>query len=166
MRKGLRVRLTAVAAALWALAGCTPAAEQAAAPEATVPAQAEAPVTHLAEDAGLQWGPCPDIFPAGCEIAVLHGDPAQPNADVFLRVPGGYALPAHSHTSAERMVLVGGELNVRYQGAEATSLSAGEYAFGPAGLPHVANCQSTEACILFIAFEGPVDALPFEGTIE
>ena len=37
----------------------------------------------------LQWGPCPPIFPAGCQIAVLHGDPARPNADVFLRVPGG-----------------------------------------------------------------------------
>lgn len=160
------MRSISAAAALWALAACTPASEQPAAPDSNASAPAEAPLTRLAQAPDLQWGPCPDIFPAGCEIALLHGDPAQPNADVFLRVPGGYVLPAHSHTSAERMVLVGGELNVRYQGAEATTLSAGEYAFGPAGLPHVADCQSTEACILFIAFEGPVDALPFEGAIE
>jgi quercetin dioxygenase-like cupin family protein len=148
------------------LASCAPAAEQATAPDEAAPALAEAPVTHLAQDADLQWGACTDIFPAGCEIAVLHGNPAQPNADVFLRVPGGYTLPAHSHTSAERMVLVSGELNVHYQGAEATLLSAGEYAFGPAGLAHVGTCLSAEPCTLFIAFEGPIDALPFEGAIE
>lgn len=127
---------------------------------------ADAPLTRLAQDADLQWGPCPDIFPAGCEIAVLHGDPAQPNADVFLRVPGGVVLPPHSHSSAERMVLVSGELDVQYQGFRATRLTAGEYAFGPAGLPHVAKCESTDPCVLFIAFEGPVDALPFSGEIQ
>lgn len=75
-------------------------------------------------------------------------------------------IPPHSHTSVERMVLITGELNVHYQGVPATVLTAGEYAFGPAGLPHVANCVSTEASTLFIAFEGPVDALPFEGPLE
>jgi uncharacterized RmlC-like cupin family protein len=120
----------------------------------------------MASDASLQWGPCPEIFPAGCEVAVLHGDPAQQNADVFLRVPGGYQIPAHSHTSAERMILVTGQLNVRYQGAEEAQLTTGEYAFGPAGLPHVANCASTEPCTLFIAFEQPVDAIAFEGTLD
>ena len=63
------------------------------------------PVTATVNSA-LQWGPCPSIFPAGCQIAVLNGDPAKPNADVFLRVPGGYTIPPHSHTSPERIVLV------------------------------------------------------------
>jgi mannose-6-phosphate isomerase-like protein (cupin superfamily) len=165
MKYGPGFSMVLAATGTWVLASCTPAAEQTAAPE-PAPAQADAPLTHLAQDPALQWGACPDIFPAGCEIAVLHGDPAQPNADLFLRVPGGYSLPAHSHTSAERMVLVSGELNVHYQGADATSLSVGEYAFGPAGLPHVGACVSAEPCTLFIAFEGPVDALPFEGTVE
>jgi quercetin dioxygenase-like cupin family protein len=118
------------------------------------------------QDAALQWGPCPDLFPPGCEITVVHGDPARPNADVFLRVPGGYELPAHSHTSAERMILIAGELDVKYQGAEASALTAGEYAYGPAGLPHRANCASAEACVLFIAFEGPVDAVAFAGVLD
>ena len=33
----------------------------------------------------VQWGPCPPIFAKGCEIAVLHGNPANPNADIWLR---------------------------------------------------------------------------------
>ncbi len=116
--------------------------------------------------ADLQWGPCPPIFPEGCQIAVLHGDPSKPNADVFLRVPGGYQIPTHAHTSPERMVLVEGQLNVRYKGTAAELLSPGEYAYGPAKLAHQATCQSTTPCTLFIAFEGPVDAEAFAGSLE
>lgn len=107
---------------------------------------------------GLRWGPCPPLFPRGCQIAVLHGDPARPNADVFLRIPGGYRIPAHRHSSAERMILVSGQLQVRYQGSPATILTAGTYAYGPAGRPHEARCVGRRHCTLFIAFEGPVDA--------
>src|SRR5688572_22342436 len=76
----------------------------------------ELAVNRRATDAQLQWGPCPTFFPAGCQIAALHGDPANPNADVFFRVPARYNLPAHWHTSPERMVLVSGELHVTYEG--------------------------------------------------
>ena len=140
----------------------------AAATEATGANQAagdEAPLAKAASDAGLQWGPCPDGMPEGCGIAVLHGDPANPNADIFLRVPGGSAIPPHAHTSAERMILVGGELEVKYKAAPAKVLRTGHYAYGPAKLPHRATCRSSEHCILFIAFEGPVDVLPVEGSI-
>jgi mannose-6-phosphate isomerase-like protein (cupin superfamily) len=109
-------------------------------------------------DTELQWGPCPELFPAGCQIAVLHGDPAQPNADVFFRVPGRYDLPAHWHTSPERMVLVSGELQVTYDGQEPAILRPGMYAYGPAKAVHRGRCASAEPCVLFIAFEVPVDA--------
>jgi len=156
-------RFAALAACLLGALACTPAAE---APEADAQPSPQAPLAIAAGDAGLQWGACPPIFPAGCEIAVLHGDPAQPNADIFLRVPGGYAIPAHSHTSAERMILVTGQMQVDYQGAPPATLSAGMYAYGPPALPHDATCTSTEACTLFIAFEGPVDANPHEGSVD
>lgn len=117
-------------------------------------------------DSALSWGACPPIFPAGCEIAVLHGDPAEPNVDVFLRVPGGYKIPAHRHTSAERMILIEGELSATYKGAPAATLAAGAYAYGPPGVPHRAECLSEEPCVLFIAFEEPVDAEAFTGSID
>ena len=120
-------------------------------------------LSELATD--LQWGDCPAIFPPGCKIAVLHGNPAEPGADVFLRVPAGYTIPAHSHTSAERMVLVSGQLDVTYAGHPTVSLKRGDYAYGPAALPHTAHCNGVEACTLFIAFNGAVDALPFAGEI-
>lgn len=149
------LRTIAVAAALLA-----PATAASSAPAG------EAPLAIKAADPALKWGPCPAIFPAGCEIAVLHGDPAKPNADVFLRVRGGQRLPAHTHTSAERMILVTGELKVKYKGAPAATLTPGMYAFGPAGLPHEADCRDGAACTLFIAFEGPVDAAGFQGKLD
>ncbi len=146
-------------------AACGPTTEQPAA-DAGTNAAPEAPLAISAQDPTLQWGPCPDIFPAGCEITVLHGDPSQPNADAFLRVPGGYVIPPHSHTSAERMILVSGEMNVHYQGSQPATLTAGQYAYGPPGVPHDATCVGTETCTLFIAFVGPVDAIAHDGAIE
>ena len=134
---------------------------------AAQPAAASAvPLAKAATDPNLQWGACPEGMPQGCGIAVLQGDPAKPNADIFLKVPGGSTIPPHAHSSAERMVLVSGELDVKYQGASASLLKGGHYAYGPARLPHQATCRSSEPCTLFIAFEGPVDVLPFEGPLD
>lgn len=119
----------------------------------------EPPLAMRATDANLKWGPCPSIFSGDCKIAVLHGDPANPNADVFLRIGGGMTLPAHRHSSAERMILVSGRLRVDYRGAPPATLVPGSYAYGPAGVPHRAVCLSKQRCTLFIAFEGPVDAV-------
>lgn len=130
------------------------------------PSNSEQALAIAAADSTLKWGPCPEIFPAGCEIAVLRGDPAKPNADVFLRVPSNYAIPAHSHTSAERMILVTGELQVAYKGQPPATLTVGSYAYGPANAPHKATCLSAEPCTLFIAFEQPVDAKPHAGAID
>lgn len=109
-------------------------------------------------DNNLQWGPCPEFMPAGCEIAVLHGDPAKKNADIFFKVPANAKIPMHTHTSAERMVLVSGELEVTYEGEESIILREGTYAYGPAKKPHKAKCGDSP-CVLFIAFEDPVDAI-------
>ncbi|HSM10718.1 MAG TPA: cupin domain-containing protein [Lysobacter sp.] len=129
--------------------------------QAHAPAQAQArALAHTAKDPQLQWGPCPEFMPEGCAIAVLHGDPGQDNADVFFRVPAGAQIPLHWHTSAERMVLVEGELQVTYAGQEPVALRPGTYAYGPAKLAHEGRCGEAAACTLFIAFEQPVDAFP------
>ena len=120
----------------------------------------EMSVTSTFKDAQLKWGPCPPFIPAGCEITVLHGDPAKGNFDVFFKVPANFTIPEHWHTSAERMVLVSGKLKVKYQGQDAVTLMPGMYAYGPAKLPHKATCEKGDACVLFIAFESALDAVP------
>ena len=130
-------------------------------------AYAEAPEKEKAlawtyQDPQLKWGPCPAFLPKGCAIAVLHGDPAKDNADIFLKVPGGSTLASHWHTSPERMILVAGTLHVTYEGQQKATLKPGTYAYGPAKLPHNAVCVGRKPCVLFIAFGSPVDAVPIE----
>jgi quercetin dioxygenase-like cupin family protein len=124
----------------------------------------EQALTRTARDAELKWGPCPPFLPKGCGIAVLHGDPAKDNVDVFLKVPAKSSIPLHWHTSAERMVLVAGELHVTYEGQKTAVLKPGTYAYGPAKRPHEGFCASAVPCVLFIAFESPLDAVPVEST--
>ncbi len=116
-------------------------------------------VAISANDPNLDWGPCPEFMPEGCNIAVLHGDPTKKNVDVFLKVPANSTIPKHTHTSAERMILVAGEMEVTYEGEEPQKLETGSYAYGPAKKPHNAKCGNSP-CILFIAFEEPLDANP------
>ena len=177
----MRIGFNVVAIGLLTLAGCdarTPSADRgaqgeaanasAAPPAATgpaAPADSERPLAIAAAAADLQWGPCPAGMPEGCQIAVLHGDPARPNADILLKVPAGAAIAPHWHSSAERIMLVAGRLAVKYQGHGEAMLEPGTYAFGPARLPHRADCRSAEPCTLFIAFEGPVDRHDFDGDV-
>lgn len=122
--------------------------------------ETELSLVKTAEDADLKWGPCPPFMPNGCSIAILHGDPSKENLDVFFKVPANSNIPNHWHNSAERMILVSGELEVKYQGEKPRTLKVGSYAYGPATKPHTAKCGNAGPCILFIAFEGPLDAIP------
>lgn len=124
-------------------------------------AVAEPALAKTHHDKDLQWGPCPPFLPQGCGIAVLHGDPGKPNVDVFFKVPGGSTIAPHTHTSAERMVLVSGKLEVKYAGQSAVTLKPGTYAYGPAKTVHEATCHKGDPCVLFIAFESPLDAVQY-----
>ncbi len=110
--------------------------------------------------ANITWGPCPEFMPDGCEIAILHGDPAKPNVDILFKLPANSDIPNHWHNSAERMILLSGELQVTYQGENTQTLKQGNYAYGPAKKPHSGKCGNAGPCVLFIAFEDPLDAIP------
>lgn len=122
--------------------------------------KSEAAIVRDAQDKDLEWGPAPAFMPKGTELTVLHGDPSKMNADVLLRIPAKATMPSHWHTSAERMILISGELHVSYEGQDRVILKAGSYAYGPPKLRHDAVCVSDVPCVLFIAFESPVDAVP------
>lgn len=119
-------------------------------------------LTAEADSNQLEWAPCPDFMPSSCRIAVLQGNPAEPNTDIFFKLEGNTSVPNHWHNSAERMVLVSGEMQVDYEGQQPETLTPGMYAYGPPEAPHTASCESSEPCVLFIAWEKPVDAFEVE----
>ena len=153
--------LIAVLAAL-TLAGSVMAEsqdEEAAKPER--PSSDEPAFTLDADDPALEWLPCPDFMPGDCRIAILQGDPEEGDFDLLFRLQPGTTAPRHWHTSAERMVLLTGELHLDFEGQDALVMDPGTYAYGPPGRPHSAHCAEGDACLLFIAFEEHLDAIPY-----
>ena len=118
----------------------------------------ELSVLKTIDDTGLEWGPCPPFMPEGCAIAVLHGDPSKVNVDVLFKVEANSDIPNHWHNSPERMILLSGELKVTYEGEKTQTMKIGSYAYGPSKKPHTAKCGNDGPCIIFIAFENPLDA--------
>ena len=118
----------------------------------------ELSVLKTIDDSGLEWGPCPPFMPEGCAIAVLHGDPSKVNVDVLFKVEANSDIPNHWHNSPERMILLSGELKVTYEGEKTQTMKIGSYAYGPSKKPHTAKCGNDGPCIIFIAFEKPLDA--------
>ena len=120
----------------------------------------EEAIVESVENDDLQWVSCPDFMPESCRVSVLHGNPANPNTDIFFKLKSNTSVPDHTHTSAERMVLISGKLKVDYEGQKSATMLEGNYGYGPPEKPHSASCVSDEPCILFIAFEEPIDAFP------
>ncbi len=124
--------------------------------------QQDAAFTISADEESLEWVNCPEFMTESCSISVLQGNPKEPNTDIFFKLQGNTTVPNHWHHSAERMVLVSGEMNVNYEGQDPAVITPGVYAYGPPELPHTASCESDEPCVLFIAFNKPVDAFAVE----
>lgn len=91
----------------------------------------------------LKWGPAPAVFPAGAEMAVLHGDPTKPGEyTVRLRMPNGYRIQPHYHPADEHVTVIHGHLMVgmgnSFTTKDALSMTAGGFASVPANQHHFA----------------------------
>lgn len=114
----------------------------------------EISIAKTIHDSDIVWNPAPDDYP-GCFITFLHGDIAEPNLDFFFRIEPNTEVIYHTHNSAERMILLSGELEVQYEGEKSQILKPGTYAYGPAKKPHRAKCLNSGQCVLFVAMNEP-----------
>lgn len=127
--------------------------------DSSIEEAAQSVVVSSKNYASMEWMGCPPpLDNEGCFISVLQGDPSKPNSDVMFKLTAGASVPEHWHSSAERMLLVSGELHVTYKGEDTKILKGGDYAYGPSNKPHKAKCADGEDCLLFIAFVEPVDS--------
>ncbi len=132
----------AVTAAAMAVAPATGTMAEPAATEHSVP-----PHTHEATDNDeIEFGPAPDVFPIGAEMAVVQGDPGA-EGDLFtvrLRFPDGYVLPPHWHPSDEHVTVISGTFLVGLgdtfdEAALLPPLEAGDFITAPANANHFAT---------------------------
>jgi quercetin dioxygenase-like cupin family protein len=60
----------------------------------------------------LRWMDGPPGLPAGAKFAVVSGDPGKEGKfTVQIKMPAGYAVPAHHHPTDERVSVLSGELS-------------------------------------------------------
>lgn len=108
----------------------------------------------------VQWSPAPPILPAGAQIAVLEGNPAEKGPIVMrLKFPANYTIPAHWHTMAERLTVLSGSFHAgmgdKVDRKATQTLEPGGYVMLPAKMHHFA--WTSEPTIVQINLEGPFD---------
>lgn len=118
-------------------------------------APAQAPAT--AADAH-QYGPGPDSLPPGAQLAVLHGNPAEPGTFVIrLRFPPGYLVPPHSHPTTEYVTVISGSMSLgmgdKLDRSAARSFGSGGFVVAPGKMNHYAFTD--QGATIQISAEGP-----------
>ncbi|MGE5358125.1 MAG: cupin domain-containing protein [Bacteroidales bacterium] len=93
------------------------------------------------------FGPAPDAFPPGAQLAVLDGDPMgkSGNYTVRLKVPDGYVIPPHYHPADELVTVVDGSFAVgmgeQFSDSALKTLGVGGFAKMPQGMRHFAKAN-------------------------
>lgn len=109
----------------------------------------------------LKWGPAPDAFMPGAELAVLDGDPSQAvRITLRLKMPAGYEIAAHWHPTQEDVTVLSGSLNVGMgdvldKNAATTLLTVG--GFVPLGADMNHFVWTDEETIIQIHMDGPFE---------
>jgi quercetin dioxygenase-like cupin family protein len=108
----------------------------------------------------VKWGPAPPALPAGAEISVLEGNPAERGSITLrLRFPANYAIPAHWHSMPERVTVLSGTLQVgmgrTLDRAKSQPLHPGGFVSLPAKSPHFV--WTTTPTVVQVSLEGPFD---------
>jgi quercetin dioxygenase-like cupin family protein len=114
----------------------------------------------VAHPGALKWGPAPPALPKGAQLAVLTGDPGKPGSYVIrVKVPAGYEIPAHWHSTAENLTVLSGAVSVgmgdKLDKKTSTMLQVGSFTYLPAKMNHF--LWTSVPAIFQIHAEGPFD---------
>ncbi len=146
--------LLPLAAVVLALAACDndSAGTEGARPSLAILAPAESPANDIT------WGPAPDVFPKGAEMAVMAGNPgSNEEFTVRLRFPNGYRIAPHTHPTDEHVTVIQGVFEVgmgeKFDAAAMKRLAAGGYVTAPAKMAHYAEARG--ATIVQVHAMGP-----------
>ena len=102
-----------------------------------------APSVSLSGDPAITWGPAPEVFPPGAQLAVLEGDPTKTEEfTIRLRMPAGYKIPPHTHPTDENVTVVSGQFKVgmgaTFNEAAMKTLPQGGFVTAPKLMAHYA----------------------------
>lgn len=93
-------------------------------------------------------------------MATLWGDPLSGPYGALLRMPAGFELPMHRHSSDERVVVIDGATIHWAEGDDrraAPIMRSGDYVLIPAGVNHASAATAGEECLELITQDGRFD---------
>jgi hypothetical protein len=109
----------------------------------------------------IKWGPAPPSLPPGAQLAVLVGDPTKPDTPYVLRakLPDGYKVPPHWHSSDENVTVVQGTLRIgkgeKLDPSKMEDLPTGSFMHMPKTMRHFAMAKGET--IIQVHGIGPFD---------
>jgi len=121
-------------------------------------ADAPAPVVRAAEDIDFHAS---GSLPPGTEYHVIYEDPKTHAVELLVRMPKGYALPAHRHSFDESIYVLKGKIFLTF-GTQTRTVAAGGTAVIPAGTTFAMTAQGFGGVEMIASFNGPYDMKPAE----
>jgi uncharacterized RmlC-like cupin family protein len=114
----------------------------------------------VAHPGTLKWGAAPSVLPKGAQLAVITGDPGKAGSYVIrVKVPAGYQIPAHWHSTAENLTVLSGVVHVgmgdQLDKSSSTMLGVGSFVYLPAKMNHF--LWTSAPAVFQIHAEGPFD---------
>jgi quercetin dioxygenase-like cupin family protein len=108
----------------------------------------------------LKWGEAPSVLPKGAQLAVITGDPGKVGSYVIrVKVPAGYQIPAHWHSTPENLTVLSGTVNVgmgaKLDKRTSTLLEEGSFTYLPPKMDHF--LWTSVPAVFQIHAEGPFD---------
>jgi quercetin dioxygenase-like cupin family protein len=108
----------------------------------------------------LKWGEAPSVLPKGAQLAVITGDPGKVGSYVIrVKVPAGYQIPAHWHSTAENLTVLSGTVNVgmgaKLDKRRSTSLEVDSFIYLPPKMDHF--LWTSVPAVFQIHADGPFD---------
>jgi quercetin dioxygenase-like cupin family protein len=107
----------------------------------------------------LVWSPLEvEGLAPGAEIALLRGDLGKDHSESILRLPPGYVIRQHTHTSDELYVWISGAFTLISADGKETEFRGPAYISFPGNSPtHGLKCGKKEPCLLYLRYSRPFD---------
>jgi hypothetical protein len=106
----------------------------------------------------LKWTDLDPTGAPGVKIADLWGNHAKGAYGAFFRLPAGFAVPLHRHTSDIKVVIVSGTYIQSPEGKPEFRLGPGSYFMQPGGnYRHTTTCDNASDCVFFAESNGKFD---------
>jgi quercetin dioxygenase-like cupin family protein len=95
-------------------------------------------------------------WPKGAEQALIGEEPATGGRTIYLRLPAGARVPAHTHSHFQSQIGILGTGTMHLDG-KAHPIAPGTFFEIPAKLVHDLSCDGKGPCVFILRVEGPPD---------